>query len=394
MSDGDDDSDALVLDACGRVAVSGSVDYSTRAFDAAVSVGSEQEHEQLLADCARVFTARAKGDGEELSAGCTFWVGADAKPTTALERLALDIFNHHARDASYDPTRSGAEWWTQCIDPEDDIGLHWDRDYDLQEEQGLLLHPHVATVTYLQSPPGAAPTVVLDCASPLLESDDPCGPIAGATACWPSNGRHLAFDGRMLHGAMSELTEGLPSTSAASNGAKGPTSGKAGKAKGTAPQLVGKRVTFLVNCWMNHVPWGAEELPGTITSQLHAKPRVRLALRAASKRTAHGKVEPSVMASAAKHEWTFGDQPKSRLTLELPWPDLSCVIEEGGRSANALAPILDLSFGNGRAMLKPKAKAKPKPKAQAQAPKPAAKRKGEDAGGKGSRKASHKARRA
>ena len=47
---------------------------------------------------------------------------------------------HHCAGASFDASKSGAEWWTQCIDPDDDIGLHWDRDYDLQEEQGLLLH--------------------------------------------------------------------------------------------------------------------------------------------------------------------------------------------------------------------------------------------------------------
>lgn len=381
----EDDDGALVLDQCGRVAVSGgtSLDYSTRVFDAAVAVGSEVQHAKLLEDCAKAFTARAKGDGEELSAGCTFWVPGDSKPTNALERLALDIFKHHTRGALFDASKSGAEWWTQCIDPEDDIGLHWDRDYDLQEEQGLLLHPHVATVTYLQSPPGAAPTLVLDCASPLLESDDPCGPIACATACWPATGRHLAFDGRMLHGAMSELTEGLPTLSVSATRENISSGRKKGKAAKTAKASAkaGKRVTFLVNCWVNHTPWGAEELPDTITSKLSALPDVKLMLGKASKRVVHGKIDKAVMAAAQQREWTFGDQPKSRLTLELPWPDLSCAIEvkdHKGANGTSAAPVLDLNFGAGRALLRPKSQAKPKPKAARPA-----KRKGEDGGASG-----------
>ena len=103
----EDDDGALALDQCGRVAVSGgtSLDYSTRVFDAAVPVGSEVQHAKLLEDCAKAFT-RAKGDGEELSAGCTFWVPGDSKPTNALERLALDIFKHHTRGALFDASKS------------------------------------------------------------------------------------------------------------------------------------------------------------------------------------------------------------------------------------------------------------------------------------------------
>jgi hypothetical protein len=36
----------------------------------------------------------------------------------------------------------------QVLDESDDIGMHFDKDYDL-EEAALNIHPHVATVTYL-----------------------------------------------------------------------------------------------------------------------------------------------------------------------------------------------------------------------------------------------------
>ena len=56
--------------------------------------------------------------------------------------------------------KSGAEWWTQVIDTDDDIGFHWDRDYGEEEKHGKHIYPAFGTVTYLSSLGG--PTVVLD----------------------------------------------------------------------------------------------------------------------------------------------------------------------------------------------------------------------------------------
>ena len=39
-------------------------------------------------------------------------------------------------------------------------GFHWDRDYGLEESEGLCLYPHLATVTYLSDV--GAPTIVLN----------------------------------------------------------------------------------------------------------------------------------------------------------------------------------------------------------------------------------------
>uniref|UniRef100_A0A7S2J9B0 Uncharacterized protein n=1 Tax=Haptolina brevifila TaxID=156173 RepID=A0A7S2J9B0_9EUKA len=235
-----------------------------------------------------------------------------------------------------------AEWWTQVIDPSDEIGLHWDRDYDMQADQGLLLHPMLATVTYLGTPPSAAPTVVLDRPSPLLASESACGPVSSSFVCWPQRGRHLAFDGKLLHGALPDLTP-------------------AGSAGGG-----GKRVTFLVNCWLNHVPWGAEELPKSVTRRLHALSKIQMALGAGQAvRTVSIKASKSVPSPPLLH-WSFGEE-KTKLRLSLPWPEeaVAAALVHGrkGRAAPPSAPFLRVAFGTGGELaLAPKEKGKSKDK--------------------------------
>ena len=267
----------------------------------------------------------------------------------------------------YDAATSGAEWWTQTIEPADEIGLHWDRDYDMQADQGLLIHPHVATVTYLCAPATSAPTVVLDAISPLLASESPCGPLPRAVACYPAAGRHLCFDGRKLHGAMLDLAMRREKPAGA-------------KAKGTPAKP--KRITFLVNVWFNHVPWGAEPLPVGVANKLTATlPSVQLgggggdsaAGKSSSQRGGGGRGRgngrggggrksgdaavggvvarvPTTLgehardwAHAKTHEWTFGDLD-SRLTLSLPWP-ADRVSQSCDASGEGGAPLVELSFG-------------------------------------------------
>jgi hypothetical protein len=337
-SSSESEEEELELDEDGRVACGGRIDYSTRVFDGAVA--PTQISKPLLDDCTLAMTARATGDGEALSAGSTFWVPSNANPETALERLALDIFAYHARDAQYEPSTSGAEWWTQVIDPDDDIGLHWDRDYDMEADQGLLLHPHVATVTYLVAPPAAAPTLVLDCVSPLFRSESPCGPISGGIASWPHPGRHLCFDGRLLHGAMSELAEGQGVGDGKSTGKGSPSGGRAGK-KPAAPL---KRVTFLVNVWLNHKPWGAEELPESVTRKL-GRPDKGLKLRLGTRATSctPATLDARTVAASESRQWTFGEAGQM-LKLNLPWPDAPTANLRTATSADGAAPLLALSF--------------------------------------------------
>lgn len=109
----------------------------------------------LAEECFKAFTASTvvEGDDAELgvSSGETYWVAAASSesypaPRCVLESLALEIFNFHTTrlglvaNEHYDPASSGAEWWTQCIEGDAEIGFHWDKDYTLEEE---VLNVHV-----------------------------------------------------------------------------------------------------------------------------------------------------------------------------------------------------------------------------------------------------------
>jgi hypothetical protein len=195
-----------------------------------------------------------------------------------LERLAKHVFDAHVGDAverfvanessvpPFDASRSGAEWWTQVVDIDDEIGVHWDKDYGL-EPSGLNVHPQIGTVTYFSS--FGAPTLMARKPTPTFFSESVAGAFedletkykdrehmcffarraglpafasANAFLSFPAFGKHVAFDGRWLHGALPELSRKAEE--------KNPTS-----------STTTKRVTFLVNVWLNHVPSTATPLP-------------------------------------------------------------------------------------------------------------------------------------
>jgi hypothetical protein len=232
---------SLTLNASGRVALSGgAVDLRTRAFQCLLGrelSGAPALHAALLRDCASVFCETS------------FWLGAGARPRCALESLARDVFEFHARSAQFDAACSGAEWWVQLrrvgdesAGPED-IGFHWDKDEDLVDSHGLNVHPQVSTVTYLAA--RGAPTLVLDGTEPGLEYGDLNAvrrPVLGAHLSRPVLGKHLAFDGHLLHGAPKALSPP--------------------EDRGTL------RCTLLVNVWLNHRPTGVEVFPDDALPQL------------------------------------------------------------------------------------------------------------------------------
>ena len=250
------------MDERGRVAceLNPELEYDATSTPDAVArarFDSEEEIEVLLEDCVAAHTAksaRRKQGKSGYSSGRTFWVSADGAPRCALEALALETFRRATRTAeakisvsgakgkecitaaTYDPSNSGAEWWTQVIDDEDEIGWHWDKDYAL-EGSGVNVHPQLGTVTYFCD--NGAPTVVVNRPT-NVQCDFGCGDIGvcgAVTECvvsWPEWGKQITFDGKFLHGAPAEL------------------------ARGSARRE--KRVTFLVNVWLNHKPVTAEPL--------------------------------------------------------------------------------------------------------------------------------------
>jgi len=203
----------ISLDSAQRVRFGGRLRFDFQSFHACLALNATTEDgdvlEQLKDDCRAAFTSRAieAGDDDDYSSGSTFFLAADAAPRCYLEFLAQQIFRFHTQDATFDASTSGAEWWTQVIDSRDDIGWHWDRDYGLEEDQGVHVHPHLATVTYLTDTGG--PTLVMNKPGSLYSHENISGPIDGdMVISRPRFAKHIKFDGRLLHAAPGDFLSG------------------------------------------------------------------------------------------------------------------------------------------------------------------------------------------
>lgn len=130
----------------------------------------------------------------------------------------------------------------------DSRALHsWDSDEEHKASAGEHVPPWLATVTYLGS--HGAPTVVLPVAA------DAHGRAVGAGTdafcSQPVAGKHLCFDGRLLHGALHEL--GAPS------------------------EDTYVRTSLLVNLWTAHqLGDGTTRLPAALAAQLSDEHALRL----------------------------------------------------------------------------------------------------------------------
>lgn len=143
---------------------------------------------------------------------------------------------------------------------------HFDKDEDLLDECGVYVHPFISTVTYLSEV--GAPTVVIGARVTAegelnsIDAEDRCGSGDGSHsterkydvfASYPVLGKHIAFNGRLLHGCPSHCA--LPrSCTAEQSGGKLDT--KTTTTSGDGRQ----RVSLLVNIWLNHKPLGVEPI--------------------------------------------------------------------------------------------------------------------------------------
>jgi hypothetical protein len=250
---------------------------------------------------------RQEQQGQGSGVDGTFWLPARARdrpaPPCLLEQVAGELFDHYTAQMPFDEARSGAEWWVQVreleehepepgagragpdvADPQqkqqprrrrargreaeaaracetdgESIGMHFDKDEALCALSGLFVAPALSTVTYLSS--CGAPTVliprVFDNASgaivvPSRRGGLPAG--VGALLSYPFPGNHLVFDGRLLHGCPKELRPARAAPSGA------------------------RRVTLLLNVWLDHAPLGLGPLPRHVAAKLTPAPSARVAL--------------------------------------------------------------------------------------------------------------------
>ena len=179
----------------------------------------------------------------------------------------------------------GAEFWVQVrrvgARNGSTIAFHWDSDETCMRA-GVHVPPLLATVTYLGGV--GAPTVVLPLAASergmALATVDGAtsadGSAAVATACArgaaylsrPVPGKHLAFDGRLLHGCPTEYS--LPPAAAAT--AAAPATAADGEPSTAEEDAGSLRVSLLVNVWRCHRPLAAHRLPAELAARLSSDP--------------------------------------------------------------------------------------------------------------------------
>ena len=178
-------------------------------------------------------------------AGLSFWIGPGDTPRCLLEQLAVSILRAHLKPMNLGKSLEcscGAEWWVQHRRSDESIQLHFDADEKLKTDESRHVTPFLATVTYLSD--GGAPTLVLPVAA------DTCGrwrcaddaTSAGAFLSYPRSFKHLAFDGRLLHGAPQSL----------------------------ATDASASRITILVNVWLGQQPRDTERIPQALADKCTA----------------------------------------------------------------------------------------------------------------------------
>lgn len=177
------------------------------------------------------------------------WVDANANKDDLceLERLALCIFEKHT-STSNNTELPGAEWWVQVKDLASEnaaVDLHYDKDENLVEAFSLGYFPKLSTVTYLTEQ--AYPTLVFPHRFDEPEDEQ----MDSMIVSHPRRGKHLLFDGRLLHGAPAsdELRQQQQAT-------------------GEQP-LSGIRVTFLVNVWQNPRPSGINPIDQSVRDAIN-----------------------------------------------------------------------------------------------------------------------------
>eukprot|EP00980_Cylindrotheca_fusiformis_P015847 scaffold4637_cov128-Cylindrotheca_fusiformis.AAC.18 len=338
------------------------MDYSCKAVATNLNDLSNEALDDILFDC------------EISDSGLmprTFWVPVEGmKPRCSLEQFALDIFHHHVPPShDFDKETSGVEWWCQIRpSPEtgryamhDDkpdeisqtgISFHWDKDEDLRIMAGgnLYVHPHLSTVTYLTDL--GSPTLVANCRVNNLNGEwitpDAIGSKeekAAVFVSWPKRGKHMSFDGRYLHAALPDLMEpGMFEKQIQFQSSDNPKEQK---------QLIRKhrRVTFLVNIWLNYRPFNTHPFPQTMIDKLSGGKEDRVGLKFQSTDSVPTKKVATSSTTTKDNKNHQSLDSLSCHTEDFEWPMGDCDSTETIRVGIPLARIRDAASLGGNVMI-------------------------------------------
>jgi hypothetical protein len=241
----------------------------------------------------------------------TFWIGCNDSPRCSLEQIASDIFHYHTQlltangqQQYYNPNKSGAEWWVQIrpspknvgrysmhatpntksndthnnsndeVDmTKDGISFHWDKDEELRLVCGgtTYVHPHLSTVTYLTSV--GSPTLVTNhrihnLTGEWIDDTEDNQQSSEAFIAYPYRNKHLSFDGRYLHAAPYDLLFNANDVSFENTDSNTASSSSSTAVTSKQKQRSNRRITFLVNVWLNYIPLKTERFPDTMVDKL------------------------------------------------------------------------------------------------------------------------------
>lgn len=220
-------------------------------------------------------------------------------PACALEQIVKEILDwHRERLGLHDAC--GAEWWTLWMDGEDDdVGWHWDADYEARE-RGEVKHPFLGTVTYLDTG-SAAPTVIIDdCREqPIMAGAGSV--IYSAHLSLPVPGKHICFDGTLLHGAPVELRDMF--------GYSPPSAG--GKRRSA-------RSTLLANIWCSHQPRDPQRLPAEVAAKLSPATVASPFALGSQRASCCCEVAVGRGVSAQEMSWSFGESDVLSVAFPVP----------------------------------------------------------------------------
>lgn len=257
---------------------------------------------ELVADCRRVFTANTVQKEESESSGKTYWLPAGASPACALEQIVQEILEWHQDRLGIDDA-SGAEWWTLWMDgEEDDVGWHWDADYEARD-RGEVKHPFLGTVTYLEAGGSIAPTAVIEACREHSIMAGEGAMIHSAHLSLPVPGKHICFDGTLLHGAPVELRALF-----------GDRPAQCGRKKSTKSA----RSTLLVNIWRGHRPKDPQRLPAETATRLAPVTLASAFTLGSQRATPSREVVVGRGVPAQEMTWSFGESDGLSIAFPVP----------------------------------------------------------------------------
>ena len=204
----------------------------------------------------------------------------DVDMMSDLELLALYIMNTHIQRwklSQKNDTISGAEWWVQVksisnpsthpspflvdqVAPTSEaVDLHYDKDEALATSFGIGSFPLLSSVTYLTDASNTPPTMIFS-----HRYEDPReAPISTLLVSHPQLGKHVLFDGRLLHGAPAHFALRRWDTERQGS-ADTTTMTSSSRTNTPSTTTATHRITFLVNLWTHQRPAGVFPLPGFI----------------------------------------------------------------------------------------------------------------------------------